>query len=135
MAQKNSAFEQADADLRAEANTASVAIENLTNKSGCLRLSPGTERDSGVEYELLLIFRPSGPVNDAPRQADRTKSYVLGTFFLPWQGYPIRTGHLQLPDRSAITAYFVEMARAPTSPLVNYIAFNMRRQEQAVAGG
>jgi hypothetical protein len=40
-----------------------------------------------------------------------------------------------LPDRPSIAAYFVEMAQDPTSPLVNYLAFNLRRQEQAAAGG
>ncbi len=132
MSHHDSAFEQVEADLRAEINTASVGIENLTNKRGSLHLSPAREADDGVWYELRLLFRPAGPDNDARRQgAERTKSYILGTFFVPWKGYPIRTGYgQQLPDRPSITAYFVEMARNPTSPLVNYLTFNLRRQEQ-----
>jgi hypothetical protein len=131
----NRDFEQADTDLRAETKTASVGIENLTNNRGSLSLGPAREEDAGVWYELRLIFRPAGPANDAAGQgADRTKKYTLGTFFVPWKGYPIRTGYgLELPDRPSIAAYFVEMARNPASPLVNYLTFNLRRQEQPAA--
>jgi hypothetical protein len=137
MAQPNRAFEQADTDLHAETHAASVGIENLTNNRASLGLSPPREDDAGVWYTLWLLFRPADPVNDAPRQeADRTKKYSLGTFFVPWQGYPIRTGFgLQLPDRPSIATYFVDMARNPASALVNYLTFNLRRQEQPAAGG
>jgi hypothetical protein len=128
MSQQNRGFEQADADLRAETIASSAGIENLTDKRGALCLGPPQEQDSGVWYELLLLFRPA--------ESGETKQYTLGTFFVPWKGYPIRTGHgLELPDRRAIAAYFVEMARNPTSALVNYLAFNLRRQGQPVAGG
>ena len=137
MSNQNSAFEQADADLRAETNTASLGIEKLTNNRGSLSLALSQEEGAGVWYALELLFHIAGLGNDSPHQgADRTKKYTLGTFFVPWKGYPIRTGYGQsLPDRPSIAAYFVEMARNPTSPLVNYLTFNMRRQEQAVAGG
>jgi hypothetical protein len=137
MAQPNRGFEQAEADLHAETNAASVGIDNLTNKRGSLGLGATREVAEGVWYELWLHFRPPGLGNDTPRQgADRVKKYTLGTFFVPWQGYPIRTGHgLELPDRRSIAAYFVDMARNPASALVNYLTFNLRRQEQPAAGG
>jgi hypothetical protein len=137
MSQEHTGFEQAEADLRAETNTASLGIANLTNNRGSLNLSLSGEEGAGVWYELQLHFRPPGPVNDAPRQgANRTKKYTLNTFFIPWQGYPIRTGHsLELPDRRSIGLHFVAMAKDPASPLVNYIAFNLRRQEQPAASG
>jgi hypothetical protein len=136
MSQKNSAFEMADWDLQAETKFTSAGIENLTNKRASLELETSQEADDGVWYTLRLTFRAGAPM-PAPDQkgADGIKSYQLGTFFIPWKGYPIRTGHgQQLPNRASIAAYFVEMARNPTSPLVNYIAFNLRRLEQAVAG-
>jgi hypothetical protein len=124
MAHQNRGFEQADADLRAETNAASVGIEHLTDNRGSLSLDLSREENSGVWYELRLNFRGDG-----------TKQYALGTFLVPWQGYPIRTGHgQQLPDRSSITTYFVAMAKDPASPLVNYLTFNLRRQEQPAAG-
>jgi hypothetical protein len=92
------------------------------------RVGPPREEASGAWYELWLLFRPTDP------NGDRRKKYTLGTFFVPWQGYPIRTGHGQeLPDRPSIAAYFVAMARNPASPLVNYLTFNLRRQEQPAA--
>jgi hypothetical protein len=145
MSQQNRAFEQADADLRAETAAASAGIENLTNSRGSLRLSPPQEKDDGVWYELWLLFRPVGPINSSSPQGlpfeastttsrtqgtDSTKKYNLGTFFVSWKGYPIRTGFgRELPDRASIAAYFVDMARDPTSPLVNYLAFNLRLQQ------
>jgi hypothetical protein len=132
MSRPNQDFDQADADLQAETKVASVGIENLTNQRGSLSLSPAKEDPAGVWYELWLHFRPAGQVKPAPHgEAARPKKYTLGTFFVPWKGYPIRTGYgRELPDRPSITAYFVEMARDPASPLVNYLAFNLRHQEQ-----
>jgi hypothetical protein len=118
MSHENRAFEQADADLRAETDTASVELESLTDNRGSLTLGPAAEEEAGVRYQLRLLFRPASPVPDAPRQgADRTKQYGLGTFLVPWKGYPIQTGHgVQLPDRPSIAAYFLEMASNPASP-------------------
>jgi hypothetical protein len=134
---QNGPFEQADVDLLAETQAASVGVESLTNGRGSLTLVPAEEAEAGVGYELQLLLRPAATANGAPRQgADRTKRYGLGTFLVPWKGYPIRTGRgAQLPDRPSIAAYFVEMAQDPASPLVNYLAFNLRRQEQPAAGG
>jgi hypothetical protein len=136
MAHPNRAFEQAEADLRAETSTASAGIEQYTNNLASLLLDPDREEEAGVWYELWLLFRPAGPLNGSPHPgAERMKKYVLSTFFVPWQGYPIRTGSgQQLPDRPAIAASFVEMARNPASPLVNYLTFNLRRQGQIAAG-
>jgi hypothetical protein len=39
------------------------------------------------------------------------------------------------PPRQREAASDHLMANDPTSPLVNYLAFNLRRQEQAAAGG
>jgi hypothetical protein len=138
MSQKNSAFEAADADLRVETHAASVAIENLTNKRGSLHLGEAQEKDDGVWYELWLRFAPPDQAQHVSRSgsADRTKKYLLATFFVPWTGYPIRTGiNYELPDRASIANRFVDMARNPASPLVNYLAFNLRHQEQAAASG
>jgi hypothetical protein len=139
IAHPNKGFEQADADLREETNIASLAVANLTNNRGSLSLGPPREDAAGVWYELQLLFRTADQRNDDAHQgANRTKKYILGTLFIPWQGYPIGLREKQppeLPNRASIAAYFVEMARNPTSPLVNYITFNLRRQEQPVAGG
>jgi hypothetical protein len=131
LAHQNSAFEQADSDLRAETATASLGIENLTNKRGSLRLGPPQEKDDGVLYELWLLFLPVEPATPAQEDGPaQPKKYNLGTFFVPWKGYPIRTGFgRELPDRSLIEAYFVDMARNPTSPLVSYLAFNLRPRQ------
>jgi hypothetical protein len=131
LAHQNRAFEQADADLRAETAAASVVIENLTNKRGALRLGPAQEKDDGVWYELWLHFRPADQATPAQENGPaQTKKYTLGTFFVPWKGFPIRTGvGRELPDRPSIAAYFVDMARNPTSPLVSYLTFNLRPQQ------
>jgi hypothetical protein len=128
---QNRPFEQADADLRAETSAASAGIGKLTNGRASLRLSSTKEEGSGVWYELWLLFGP----HSTTEGADWTKRYSLGTFFVPWKGYPLRTGHGQeLPDRPSIAAYFLAMAKDPTSPLVNYLTFNLRHQEQPTGG-
>ncbi len=69
-------------------------------------------------YELELAFRPRRLIGAAPHVTyNRAKKYTLGTFFVPWQGYPIRTGHgAELPDHPSIATHFVEMAKNPSSP-------------------
>jgi hypothetical protein len=136
LSRPNPAFEQADADLHAETSAASGGLHNLTNSRASLRLSSARETEAGVWYELWLLFGPADQVNGGPGEApDWTKQYLLGTFFVPWTGYPIRTGHsVEMANRPAIAAYFVAMAKDPTSPLVNYLTFNLRRQEQTTAG-
>ncbi len=131
MSHQNKGFEQAEADLRAETGAASVGIEKLTNNRGSLVLSPAREQNDGVWYELWLLFRLADQVGPAAqRRTAPTKKNVLGTVFVPRKGYPIRTGSgRELADRAALAAHFVEMAKDPASPLVNYLAFNLRHQQ------
>ena len=127
----NDAFGQADADLHRAVASADQVVGRVSDGAANLRLWKHEENTGGVIYRLALV------------SADKRIKIqpVLGAFLVRSQGYPVlaapdeeslRTPEgVQLKDNGQINNYLAEMAANPDSPLVQHLAFFMRRRRSA----
>jgi hypothetical protein len=126
----NRTFQEADQALHAEIATANDALSKISGGSIELKLHPAHEDDSGVVYILNV-------------QAKKAAVGNLGYFGVGQKGYPIVVGSslppvalgqgLRINDRTALQAHFHEMASNPDSPLVQKVAFLMRKKQASTA--
>lgn len=120
------AFQEADLALHGEVANLSNAISRISNGTVTVGLEPVTEEESEVIYHLSVF-------------GNGRREY-LASFGVTPKGYPITYGQWwerqdgwvnpsELKDLSMLQACFQKMASNPDSPLVQKVAFLMRKGE------
>lgn len=121
----NRGFFEADEDLHRQVFAANEAIDKITNRKVTLKLERHIEEDNGVGYHFRI------------QSGDMSSS--VGYFYVSTRGYPIfyaRNDHAfrnkaavtSLNDRTALSDLFSDLATNPDSPLIQSVAFFMRRK-------
>lgn len=123
----NEAFDRADKDLRKAVFDLSAGLEEVTDGQFSMKLDDRGENEDGRAYDLdLEQLDPEG---------DRQ---TLVGFFVSSLGYPISTGATsgnggfnikgQLKTSEELIAYLVKMIENPDSPLMRYLAYQLRSE-------
>ncbi len=113
----NEAFKLADADLHQEVAAASQALAQLSGGIAVLELITLFENAQGIAYNLTVKSGGSNILH-------------VAQLLVPAKGYPVTLQQppgKHLKTRQEIGAFLAEMAANPDSPLIQHLAFLMRR--------
>jgi len=122
----NRAFQEADKALHSEVSSTNDALAKISGGVVQAKLDLFREDEDGLSYRFLL-------------EAGRGRTVPLGAFRVSLKGFPILFGpdvtsvergdFLEaIGDPSQLMAFFHKMASNPDSPLIQKVAYLMRKK-------
>jgi hypothetical protein len=122
----NRAFQEADKALHAEVSSTNIALAKISGGTLQVKLHLFREDEEGLSYRFLL-------------ETNKARGVPLGAFRVSLKGFPILFGQdlasvergdysEAIGDSSQLMAFFHNMASNPDSPLIQKVAYLMRKK-------